>query len=172
MPSTKPEGLYIYIYIYRTLQCFQSNPNVILASKKYSVVNVQGIEIDPTKVEIVRKWPKPTGVHEVRQYFGLANCFSKDTQGFANMCRHLHRLTENGRMFSRMLSVSVPLPLGKKHQSLSAGSSSPLFMSHLISSLMHLDLGIGAVLMQNGWRIAFKGWKMTLAETEYTNGEQ
>lgn len=52
------------------------------------VVNAQDIMVDPKKVEVISKWPKPSGVHEVRHHFDLAN-YRKCIQGtatFAVLC--------------------------------------------------------------------------------------
>ena len=41
------------------------------------VVGAEGIEVDPRKIEVVKDWPTPKDVHNVRQFLGLTNYFRK-----------------------------------------------------------------------------------------------
>jgi hypothetical protein len=47
------------------------------------VVGRDGIKPDPDKVQVIKDWPTPTGVHSVRQFLGLANCFRKFIRGYS-----------------------------------------------------------------------------------------
>lgn len=40
------------------------------------MLTTQGIEVDPTKVEMVTKWPKLSNVGEVHSFLGLASYYS------------------------------------------------------------------------------------------------
>ena len=44
-----------------------------------------GISVDPTKVEVVTKWERPTTVTEVRSFLGLVRYYPRFVQNFARM---------------------------------------------------------------------------------------
>ena len=41
------------------------------------VVSSKGIAVDPTKIKIVMRWPKPTTFTEVRSFLGLAGYYRR-----------------------------------------------------------------------------------------------
>ena len=41
------------------------------------VISEEGIKCDPEKIEVVRDWPRPTNVTEVRSFGGLASYYRK-----------------------------------------------------------------------------------------------
>ena len=45
------------------------------------VVGAEGVKVDPKKIEVVKEWPDPRDVHNVRQFLGLTNYFRKFIQG-------------------------------------------------------------------------------------------
>lgn len=63
------------------------------------IISAQGVEADPAKVEAVRRWPGPKNQTEVKSFVGLASYYRRFVQGFAEIARPLHQLTEKGRRF-------------------------------------------------------------------------
>ena len=55
--------------------------------------------MSPEKVEVVRTWPVPKTVKEVRSFLGLANWFRRFIRRFAATAVPLYALTEKGRLF-------------------------------------------------------------------------
>lgn len=63
------------------------------------VISAEGVKADPGKVEAVRVWPVPINQTEVRSFLGLASYYRRFVQGFAEIARSLHQLTEKGKRF-------------------------------------------------------------------------
>ena len=58
-----------------------------------------GIFVDPTKVEVITKWERPTTVTEVRSFLGLAGYYRRFVQDFAKISLLLTKLTKKGVPF-------------------------------------------------------------------------
>ena len=58
-----------------------------------------GVSTDPEKISAVQNWPVSVSVKEVRSFIGLCGYYYRFIQGFADIAKCLHRLTEKGRAF-------------------------------------------------------------------------
>ena len=63
------------------------------------VVSVDGIYVDPQKVEAVANWEQPTTVTEVQSFLGLAGYYRRFIEGFSKIAGPLHGLTRKGVKF-------------------------------------------------------------------------
>ena len=139
------------------------------------VVSAEGIQVDPKKAELVKDWPTPQNVGEVRKFLGFANYFRKFLQGFANVCRPLNNLLkkdhsflwdeECDKAFIRLKEALVTAPVLALPD-----FSKPNTVFDVICDAS--GFGIGAVLMQYERPIAYEGRKMQDPETRYPVGEQ
>ena len=139
------------------------------------VVSADGIKVDPKKIEIVKEWPRPKDVHQVRQFLGLANYFRRFVQGFSTLTRPLNKLLVKGEQFiwseeCHRAFIQLKAALVEAPVLALPDFSAPYKAFDVICDAS--GFGIGAVLMQNGRVIAFEGRKMTDPETRYTTGEQ
>ncbi|GJV07694.1 putative reverse transcriptase domain-containing protein [Tanacetum coccineum] len=60
------------------------------------IVSADGIIMDPSKVEAITKWPRPTTVTEVRSFLGLAGYYRRFVEGFSRLALPLTSLIEKG----------------------------------------------------------------------------
>ena len=58
------------------------------------VVSGEGIEVDPSKIEAVVKWERPTNFHEIRSFLGLASYYRRFVKGFSTLSGPLTALTK------------------------------------------------------------------------------
>ena len=64
------------------------------------VVSSKGIIVDPAKIEVVMKWPRPTTVSEVWSFLGLVGYYRRFVQDFSKLSSALTQLTKKGKPFS------------------------------------------------------------------------
>nr|GEX09579.1 putative reverse transcriptase domain-containing protein [Tanacetum cinerariifolium] len=62
-------------------------------------ISVEGITMDPAKVEAITKWPRPTFVTEVRSFLGLASYYRRFVEGFSRLALPLTKLMRKGEKF-------------------------------------------------------------------------
>lgn len=56
------------------------------------VISCQGVSTDPSKVEAVANWQRPTTASELRSFLGFASYYRRFVEGFAKLAAPLHRL--------------------------------------------------------------------------------
>ena len=63
------------------------------------IVSVEGVSVDPQKVEAILNWKPPTSVTEIRSFLGLAGYYRKFVDGFSKIAAPLTRLTRKEEPF-------------------------------------------------------------------------
>ena len=63
------------------------------------IVSVEGIRVDPVKIEAIMNWKPPGNVTEVRSFLGLAGYYWRFVQGFSVIASSFTRLLWKGVKF-------------------------------------------------------------------------
>ena len=57
------------------------------------VISVEGVSVEPQKIEVVVNWKPPKNVSEVISFLGLAGYYRKFVEGFSRIAAPLTKLT-------------------------------------------------------------------------------
>ena len=49
------------------------------------VVSVDGIKMDPSKIEVILSWPVPKSLYDVKSFHGLASFYRRFIKNFSNL---------------------------------------------------------------------------------------
>ena len=52
------------------------------------MISVEGVSVDPHKIEVVVSWKPPKNVSEVRRFLGLGGYYRKFVEGFSRIAAH------------------------------------------------------------------------------------
>ncbi|KAJ9525757.1 hypothetical protein QJQ45_003422 [Haematococcus lacustris] len=140
------------------------------------IISAQGISVDPCKVTAISNWPVPTSLKTLQSFLGAANYVRKFVHNFSTIAAPLTNLTGPKKdsfpwkawpqaeldAFNALKQAISNVPM------LKLPDHSKPFQVHCDASLE----GIGAVLMQDGYPLAYYSRKLIPAEVNYTTGEQ
>jgi hypothetical protein len=60
------------------------------------IVDQHGVHVDPGKIQVIRDWPAPTTLTELRSFLGLANFYCRFMLGFSHIAWALSQITRGG----------------------------------------------------------------------------
>ena len=63
------------------------------------MILVEGVFVDPQKIEAIVNWKPPTNVTEIQSFLGLAGYYQKFVEGFSKLEAPLTRLTRKEEKF-------------------------------------------------------------------------
>ncbi|MCO5611444.1 hypothetical protein L7F22_065697 [Adiantum nelumboides] len=59
------------------------------------IISKKGICMDPAKLEVIKYWPNPRNLHEVRSFIGMCTYYRRFIEKFSLIAGPLHDLTKN-----------------------------------------------------------------------------
>ncbi|PKA51592.1 putative mitochondrial protein [Apostasia shenzhenica] len=132
------------------------------------VVSKDGIFVDPSKVDAVLNWKRPSTIHEIRSFLGLAGYYQRFVEGFSHLATRLTRLTQKNVKFiwsdeceKRLQELKIRLTSAPI---LTIPSGSKGFVIYNDAS----QQGLGCVLMQYGKVIAYASRQLKGYEQNYS----
>ena len=63
------------------------------------VISVEGVSVDPQKIEAIVNWKPPTNVTEIKSFLGLVGYYRKFVEGFSKLAAPLTKLTRKEEKF-------------------------------------------------------------------------
>lgn len=136
------------------------------------IVGADGIKVDPAKISCIRDWPRPTNVHELRSFLGLANYFRRFVMAYSIRAAPLTKLTGKNSQWEwtdRCQQAFEGLKYDLTHSPVMI-SPDPDKPFEVITDAC--GTGLGAVLLQDNKPVAFESRKFNPAEQKYTTTEQ
>ena len=113
------------------------------------IISKEGVHTDPKKKQVVKNWPKPETLHDVRSFLGFCSYYRRFIAKFAEIARPLHKLSEKGQKFLWTDECNSAFEILKCRLVESPVLAHPDFTKPFIIDSDASDQAIGAVLSQN-----------------------
>lgn len=119
------------------------------------IISAVGVSTDPKKVQIIAQWPTPSSVKDLRSFLGMAGYYRKFVKNFRLISKPLTNMLRKGELF-----IWTPTTKEAFQTLIQALISTPVlampdFSKQFIIETDASELGIGAVLQQNGHPVAY-----------------
>lgn len=119
-----------------------------------NIISKSGVATDPQKLSVIRKWPLPANITQLRAFLGLTGYYRRFIKGYEVICRPLYNAlkkdaftwsAEQEEAFKTLKQAMLSPPV----------FALPDFTQPFILEADASGYAIGAVLMQKGQPIAF-----------------
>ena len=119
------------------------------------ILSAEGVAVDPSKVKDILEWKPPTTVHQVRSFLGMAGYYRRFIPDFSKIAKPITELLKNHVKFVWSSECNKAFEELKKLL-----TSAPVLAQPDIEKPFDVycdasGIGIGCVLMQEGWVIAY-----------------
>ncbi|KAK1421343.1 hypothetical protein QVD17_23595 [Tagetes erecta] len=131
------------------------------------IVNEQGIQVDPSKVEAVMKWETPRTATEIRRFLGLAGYYRRFIKDFSKIAKSLTKLTQKKVAFKWEPEQEEAFRTLKERLSSAPILALPNGNDDFVVYCDASATGFGCVLMQRSNVIAYASRQLKGAETGY-----
>ncbi|KAD6453180.1 hypothetical protein E3N88_07885 [Mikania micrantha] len=132
------------------------------------VVNDRGIQVDPSKIEAVKKWEAPTTPMEIRQFLGLAGYYRRFIENFSKIAKPLTMLTQKEQKYKWGSEQEEAFQLLKHKLCHAPILSLPDGIDNFVVYCDASHQGLGCVLMQKDKVIAYASRQLKVHEKNYT----
>jgi hypothetical protein len=130
-------------------------------------ISKDGISVDPSKVQEVMDWKPPKSVHQIRSFLGLAGCYRRFIPDFSRIAKPISELLKKGVEFVWSEACEKAFHTLRQHL-----TSAPVLVQPNNSKPFEVfcdasGTGLGCVLMQEGWVIAYASRALRPHEINY-----
>ncbi|KAK3917306.1 Transposon Ty3-I Gag-Pol polyprotein, partial [Frankliniella fusca] len=131
------------------------------------VVNRDGLQVDPEKVEAIVKLTPPQSVTALKRFIGMASWYRRFVQNFASIMSPLHALTKKGVKYEWSEECQAAFDSIKLKLTTAPVLACPDFSKRFDLFCDASGEGLGCVLGQEGRVIAYASRSLTKAERKY-----
>jgi hypothetical protein len=131
------------------------------------ILTIEGIEVDPSKVEAVSKWKQPSSVCEIRSFLGMVGYYCRFIKGFSSIAEPLTELLKKENKFVWTPKCEESFQDIKKKLITSPVLTLPDIHQSFVIFCDAARQGLGCVLMQNEKVIAYASRLLKPHEQNY-----
>ncbi|KAJ9564756.1 LOW QUALITY PROTEIN: hypothetical protein OSB04_000722 [Centaurea solstitialis] len=131
------------------------------------LVNREGIKVDPEKIETVMSWEVPKTPSEIRSFLGLAGYYHRFIQDFSRIAVPLTRLTKKSEPYVWGPDQQAAFEMLRQRLCEAPVLTLPEGVEDMTVYCDASHLGLGCVLMQRGWVIAYASRQLKPHEANY-----
>ncbi|GKC30531.1 putative reverse transcriptase domain-containing protein [Tanacetum coccineum] len=132
------------------------------------VVNRDGIHVDPSKVESVKKWKTPESSTEIRSFLGLAGYYRRFIENFSKIAKPLTLLTQKNKAYVWGDKQDEAFQILKEKLCNAPVLALPDGPDDFVVYCDASKQGFGSVLMHQGKVIAYASRQLKKHEKNYT----
>ena len=131
------------------------------------VISVEGVYVDPQKIEAIVNWKPPTNVTEIRSFLGLAGYYRKFVEGFSKLATPLTKLIRKEEKFVWSEACQQSFDELKRKLTSAPVLTLPSGQDGYIVYCDASRQGLGCVLMQHENVIAYDSRQLKKHEQNY-----
>jgi hypothetical protein len=118
------------------------------------LVGKAGVRVDPKKIEAIKDWPHPKTLKSLRGFLGLTGYYRKFVKNYGKIVTPFTALLKNNS-FTWTPTVAQGFQTLKMAMCTTPVPTLLDFTKTFVLECYASEKGIGAVLMQEGWPLAF-----------------